>query len=453
MTRVVTLGSHRLALGLDWDYCASKAAVRDARRRLPRWRPYFTLHGGKGSGEIWLGVPQGTDDVPMGTLAGAAFFASCFPDALIAWTLKGGDVWLCVIAGGRPVAGFDRVVNGASAERESRELLQTFGHLQRVGGWPGAGVSLEDAVDRIEREIDETKGVWRDLKNTRVLRRGAEPVVIRTTVLGVLAVGGLIFQLASSDAPREPPVVAEARADDQSAERARENARLGLSRYLARVAEETERVEALASDATLMSEWQEVLRAVSALPVSRGGYRPVRLVCAAGKCKVSWEARGMFPSLEAKTLVTGKPLDPRDLSYSATTELEYDVPVAQRMGEPFNLDPGLFQVRMIDTKRRLPLLNSVNMGVPQPIDVKPDSDVGMPARRLGHWVQLTGQVEGADTVARAQQLFRLLESYPAHLDQIDIALGDGGLVNSVVFRGRYVMAEVQGEEREISVRR
>ncbi len=453
MTRLVDLGSRRLALGLEWDYCGTRKDTRETLRRVSRWGAYFTLRGSGRSDESWIGVAEGVDSIPLGTLPGAAYFAEVFPDAVISWPLQGGEVWLCVIAGGRPVAGFDKVVGGEAAERESRDVLNMFGHLKRVGGWPGTGVSIEDALERIDQQIDDTKGFWRRLRRTRVLRRGLEPVVVRTALMGLLAAAGLVWQLLQLQGDNTAAVVSEARADDQAVERARINAQAGLSRYLARVAEEAERVGALAGGSTLLQEWQAVLQARAELPVSRGGYRPTRLACADGKCSVNWEARGMYPSLEAKTLVTGKPLDPKDLSYLAVTELDYQEPKPQAGGNPFAIDAGLFQVRLIDAKRRMPTLATVATGAPQPIVVQPEPGVAAMPQKLGHFVELSGQLTGDDTLARTQQLFRLLESYPAHLDRLELSLDAAGRINAVVFRGRFVMAEPQGEPHAISVRR
>ena len=455
MSRVASVGSEGLVLGLQWQYFAQGAQAKQEIHRLPRGSRYFKLSAPKAD-EVWVApLDAQTSASARHLVPGACYIGAALADAVVVWPFEGDSVWVAAITQGRPVPGFDRVVSAAQVDAATAEILSLFPQHTRVGQLPGARLTVQAALDRVEGAADESRDVRQAIGAARPLKRGAEASSLRTLALGGAALACVAGYLYIEYPFTEVQVVPTAVAEETAAERARANAsaQQALTRFWAQVDEESNKVKQQAGRATLSKEWRQIQEARSKLPVSLGGYRPTTISCTQGKCSVSWANASRAPSLEAKSLVTGRPPDDRDLSYSATTEFSYEPVKPEPVSDYLVMDPGLLRIRLIDATRRFPSLAGLNVGELQPLTLGAPAQLGAKAPILGYAGDISASVGGPKSVERALQLFSFLEQYPVHLKNINISLGPVGDITGLSLTARYVVAqELEGGQRAISIR-
>lgn len=429
-----TIIDWEVAVGVEWLMPTDARELKEARKA--RSSQHFVLASvGR---QQWAGFHDATEGKTK-VYAAALLVAIVKPNAVVYSPLSRDEAWVCAIADGMPVVGYDKVLPSIDARSTAIEWSSIFPKADMVGAISGAQTTLEDVLASINEGL-VAKQIRKQQISAAVLKKNG--VQKRDLVRGAALIGAGVLVLVGLDVYRgimhrkdeQQLTLAAAVQDELEARRSRELEQRNIHQKQVAFHAQGEALRKQYADrVSPLAYWSAFTRLRQSIPLSRNGFRPHSYDCTADACTLTWAGdKGRFTTAASKTAlpgVTSASLTTTELTATSSFPLtvareplrSYPSPTP----EQFRVTIAALGVHMtgFSTEATRPIL-----AIPEPSLQQAPVTVA----HVGHWRL---QVSTTMALISVGDALRLLTAYPVRITSLKYDVTTGGML----LEGDYIL--------------
>lgn len=330
--------------------------------------------------------------------------------------------WLCVIEGGKPFSGYDRVLSLNKAKELFTEATASASGTY-VGNMPGARYTLDEILEQVSQKIDTNQITKKALREAQMLKPGISIKTVATSVclaaIPVVAVLGWQGYQAQLRAAEGRELSLKQLTMTQEAARQEELKRQQrITEFQKSVAARRELFQipfGLAQD-----QWDACETVRKALPISKYGYRPSQLSCdfEKGQATISWTASTTTKAVNYADKAKLPGIQDADrFTNTAITQIPMEVIRTDREGAP-PLFSDLKHLQNSLFSAMGPRSRNFQLDPAAPVTMTAAPDLKQPPVVIGDEGKWRDTTAGQSISVQAAGLARVLANWPVRLQLV-----------------------------------